>query len=513
MNMSSDKKHLSPWIAFLVLLCLLSPFILLSFFNFPMGDDFWYGYVVRQDGYWAAQREFYTLISPRYTTFALTCLFPLSYGDLYGYKLIPLAAMGLILVALANWFRRTSSGVSPGTPSGGALGSLWAAGSLGAAGTGGMLSARGGGMGMGWKGSLWLGALVLGMYLAIMHGIGEGMYWASAVAGYDTALILFVLWLTRLFEWYGGRRGVGSLVMLGLYLVLMAGCLELMMPICGVVVVLVGLYRWKRRDWLAAGLLVIIIALLLVDVCATGVHNRYRQDQQLHPGRLGYSVGFSVVVVGYCVFRAVVNPFFWVAVVAGTPAFERWSGGVYRRLPLLFGRKARLYVGIGLGAILLMIPFSILYLLGLHPFHRVNNLVSFFLLLGLLYYGICRGRRPEGRSDGGWWGWSGGGGRLGWLKGFGSWVGRRRVVVIVVLLAAGYCLSNNVANGMREIVSGRAHQYDQEEQARFRLVESCPADSCVVPPLRHVEPMLRYDSTDSENPGRYFHKRVIVRGR
>jgi hypothetical protein len=177
-------------------------------------------------------------------------------------------------------------------------------------------------------------------------------------------------------------------VMLGLYLVLMAGCLELMMPICGVVVVLVGLYRWKRRDWLAAGLLVIIIALLLVDVCATGVHNRYRQDQQLHPGRLGYSVGFAFVVVGYCVFRAVVNPFFWAAVMAGAPAFERWSGRVYRRLPLLWARKARLYVGIGLAVILLMMPFSILYLLGLHPFHRVNNLVSFFLLLGGLYYGV-----------------------------------------------------------------------------------------------------------------------------
>ncbi len=33
----------------------------------------------------------------------------------------------------------------------------------------------------------------------------------------------------------------------------------------------------------------------------------------------------------------------------------------------------------------------------------------------------------------------------------------------------------------------------------------------VVPPLRDVEPMLRYGSTDSENPGRYFHMRVIVR--
>lgn len=474
MNMSSDKKHLPPWIAFLVLLCLLSPFVLLSFSNFPMGDDFWYGYVVRRDGYWAAQREFYTLISPRYTTFALTCLFPLSYGDFYGYKVIPLVAMGSILVVLGYWFRRTS------------LGPLRSLRSFGAAGSG-----------MGWRGSLWLGALVLGMYLAIMHGIGEGMYWASAVAGYDTAIILFVLWLTGLFEWYGGRRGLGSAALLGLYLILMAGCLELMMPICAVVVVLVGLYRWKRWDWLVAGLFVIIIALLLVDVCATGVHNRYRQDQELHPGRLGYSVGFSFVVVGYCVFRAVVNPFFWAAAVAGAPAFERWSGGVYRRLPLLFGRKAQLYVGIGLAVILLMMPFSILYLLGLHPFHRVNNLVSFFLLLGGLYYGVC------------WWGWSGGR----WLKGLGSWVGRRRVVVVVVLLVTGYSLSNNVANGMREIVSGRAHRYDQEERARFRLVENCPADSCVVPPLRYVEPMLRYDSTDSENPGKYFHKRVIVRGR
>jgi len=85
----------------------------------------------------------------------------------------------------------------------------------------------------------------------------------------------------------------------------------------------------------------------------------------------------------------VVNPSFWAAVVAGAPAFERWSGCVYWRLPLVWARKARLYVGIGLAVILLMMPFSILYLIGLHPFNRVNNLVSFFL---------CGDRFGEGLS-------------------------------------------------------------------------------------------------------------------
>lgn len=477
--MPLEKKHLPPLIAFLVLFCILTPFVLLSFFNFPMGDDFWYGYLVRRDGYWAAQREFYGLISPRYTTFALTCLFPLSYGDFYGYKLVPLVAMGLMAVALGYWFRRAGGGR--------------AGASLGPGGDG-------VGGGVGWRGSLWLGALVLGMYMAIMHGIGEGMYWASAVAGYDTALILFVLWLTRLFEWYGGRRGVGSVVMLGLYLVLMAGCIELMMPVCGLIMVLVGLYRWRQRDRLAGGLLIVVVVLLLGDLCSAGVRGRYHQEQELHPGQLAYSVGFSLVVVGYCVFRAVTNPFFWAAVVAGIPAFERWSGRVYRGQPSLFGRKARIYVSFGLAVVLLMTPFSILYLLGLHPFHRINNLVSFFLLLGLLYYGTCW-------LQGGW------GNR--WvrrkLNGFGSLSARVRVAAIVLLLASGYCLSNNVANATREIVSGRAHRYDKAERERFRLVENCTADSCVVPPLQYVEPMLRYDSADSENPGMYFHKRVIVR--
>ena len=83
--------------------------------------------------------------------------------------------------------------------------------------------------------------------------------------------------------------------------------------------------------------------------------------------------------------------------------------------------------------------------------------------------------------------------------------------MILVLLATGYCLSNNVANATREIVSGRAYVYDKDQRDRFRLIETCVADSCVVPPLRYVEPMLRYDSVDSDNHSVYFHKRVIVR--
>lgn len=458
---NSNGKHSSSLLSFLILLCILGPFIIISFFNFPTGDDFWYGHLVRRDGYWKAQWEFYSLISPRYTTFAITCLFPLSFGRFYGYKLIPLVAMVLIVLTLAHWFRRTG--------------------------------------GEDRKGAFWLALLFTGVYFAVQQGIGEGLYWASAVAGYDTAIVLFVLWLTELFGWYsGGQRGSWVVVTLCLNLVVLGGCNELMMPVCGIILLALILYRrlvLGKIDWLLSGMLVIVAGCFLVAALSKGVNNRYRLNQGLHSVGTGYSAGFSVVVVGYCILRVLINPFFWAALLAGYPVFNRWSGKFYQRQRDLFGRDALLYTGAALGVILFMMPFSILYLLGLHPFHRVNNLVAFFLLLGLLYYGtfFLHGRRSA---------------RVRWplpaLKG-------RWAVAILLLLAAGFILPNNVSEAAGEIVSGKAYHYDREQRERWRLISGCQGDSCVVPPLRHIAVVLRYDSTDSDDPSVYFGKNVLIR--
>ncbi|HVU53889.1 MAG TPA: hypothetical protein VHD83_02490 [Puia sp.] len=480
-----NGKTFGRWLSRVTAFIILLPFFLISFFNHPLGDDYWATDLARRLGFWRAQVELYNTVPPRWLDLGISCLGPLTWGNFWGYKVIPVVFILLIIAAVAELFRTLSKdGDSAGD---------------------------GDNAGATRKDCYGLAILFTAVFLSAAPGIGGGIYWVAAVNVFGVGLLLFICWVNLLLIWYRGTRSRWVLAGIGVCFLGMAGSNEIITVVSLVVLGAVNVYRIGRKRGIdRATVLVLILWGLSAGfvACFKGVSNRYILMQTADSGKLWYSAGFSILVSGFCIFKALTSPFCLAALIVAYEPFVRWGRKMYGRQQELLNAVS--YFTAAWLFILFIIPFIVLYLSGLHPPYRVVNYVLFFQLAGLMYFGalavngalgktfaarmIDQTRMARGRAA-------------------LARLGRYRNMAVAALLIMGFMWKNNVSTAARELVSGSAYQYDREMNQRYQLILQCKADSCVVPRLRHTSITLRYDSADLDDPhlNDYFQKEVIVR--
>lgn len=89
------------WI--ILLLILIAPFFVLSFFVFPSADDYSTFNLVNQHGYWAYQKYIYMNWTGRYAANIIEALNPLQ--CLFAYRIIPVLLLLLLFVSVFYFFR------------------------------------------------------------------------------------------------------------------------------------------------------------------------------------------------------------------------------------------------------------------------------------------------------------------------------------------------------------------------------------------------------------------------
>lgn len=154
-----------------VLLFTIIPFILLSFLNVPLGDDFWYANSFIENGFVATQVKWYNDWSGRYmATFAISTLNPLAYGYLklaFIHPLLLIAGMFFSLKAfiynvvdtfLFNLNKRL------------------------------------------------IFALILFFYFNYLPDIGESFYWMAGAYTYQLPALFFILYLNSLVNIYNSKK-------------------------------------------------------------------------------------------------------------------------------------------------------------------------------------------------------------------------------------------------------------------------------------------------------------------
>ena len=87
------------------LLVAIVPFVALARFAHPQADDFCNANTMRELGFWAAQKQWYTNWTGRFASTALILANPLAFGSLQRYKLIPVAMLCGLFLALF-WLAR-----------------------------------------------------------------------------------------------------------------------------------------------------------------------------------------------------------------------------------------------------------------------------------------------------------------------------------------------------------------------------------------------------------------------
>lgn len=325
-----------------VIACLppLVLFIYLSFYNHPIGDDFWSTSLVRKYGYWEAQLRLHEVNPPRYMGMLISCAMPLSYGSFFGYKIVPVVCIILTIYEVACLLQ-TLTGRSR---------------------------------------RLWWPAVAFGaLYLCVIPGLAEGFYWVSALTIYHSSLLFFIPWCNYLLKWYNGERHLMVAVVVVLSMAAFMGCSELTTTV-GIFVlmaVLVRSFAERRFDGLLFVQFGVALLCLSVNFIFRGSSNRLMVMQTENNYRVLYSARYAVVTAGYYIGRVLINPFFWAIAIPGCRILGRSAVSL---------RPFRWYFLAVWIASILMIPFSVTYLTGKYPPPlRISDMIVFFFLFGLIF--------------------------------------------------------------------------------------------------------------------------------
>lgn len=442
-----------------IALCLLSClpalviFLVVSFYNHPIGDDFWCTSMVQKYGFWNAQLRLYDIVPPRYLELMIGCLTPLSFGNFSGYKFIPVLFILLFICVVM-----------------------------------GFIGALSGGKRLALKEKALLALLFVAWYLSVLPGIAEGIYWTSALVVYHTGILLFIVWCNYSLKWYCIRPKPSYVVLSSLCLAGMLGCNELISAIMLIILAVIAGYRLVGgKKGINSMLIVqfIVLALCVLFILKFhGTANRYSLVRTERSGRLFYSLGYSLVVDGYYIGKCLINPFFWAMGLAGLrlirhTGVDLWSP--YRSLIIRY----RVPFLIIWAVILAVIPFTIIYITGDKPPLRICNMIVFFFLFGLY-------------------------GSIDWLGArVAAW--RYLPLAVFLLVITGLLLPNNVSLGWRDFLAGNTAKYDKGWNRRYELIRQCKSDTCILHPLQEVPFIFRFEP-DYTDPhiSEYFRKTVII---
>ena len=429
-------------------------FMAVSLYNHPIGDDFWCTSMVQKYGYWNAQARLYNTVPPRYLELAISCLTPLSFGNFSGYKVIPILFILLSIHVLAGLYRT--------------------------------LGGRGQ---LSYRRAILPAILFVTLYLSVMPGIAEGIYWTSALMVYHTGMILFIVWCDYSLRWYYLQRRTGYLIVASLCLAGMLGCNEIISIVVVLVMAVIAVHRlWRGKrggiDAMLATQFIVLISCLLFILQFKGTGNRYSLVKTDASGRWLYSIGYSFVIDGYYIGKCLINPFFWALSIVWYRYCRKWVALIFQGRFDLF--EFRLSYLVTWATILIVIPFVIVFITGDRPPLRICNMIVFFFLLGLTGPAVWLSPKIK------------------------EW--KYAAVAVVVLVVSGFLLRNNVSLGARDLFSGDAARYDQAWNSRYEMIRRCKEDSCEVPRLGKIPFVFLFEPDITEpHISEYFGKQILVK--
>jgi hypothetical protein len=400
----------------LVLLILL-PLVVISFFNHPTGDDYWFSALVRKQGFPEAYSSIRQTVSARYTALSLMAVNPLVFGNFFLYKIIPIAFIIVFFLTVSHLLKTLTN-----------------------------------------QKHYLLSVVFTATYLAVMPGIGEGLYWTSSLCVYQCGILLLMLWAATLIKWYHlHRRDTQTAAIACVCLIATAGCNEIL-----AVVALIGsiILLTRKKDIFSLVMFGLAIACISYLLLAASFSERYRPS--FHAPDILNSAYLGIQYTGYHILKCMINPFLWTGLILAENIKPHLS---FKKviIPWL--------------ALLFLIEFVAVHFSDNHAVPlRVTNMMVFFFLIGI----FC------------------------WLP---LRTIRYKYVLFFILVLTGAVTKNNISTAAKQLIHGDAAAYNREMNNRYRLVRQCNSDTCEVPQLQHRPTTLRYSSfDDDQHIGEYFNK-------
>lgn len=443
-----------------ILAIIALPFLAISYFVHPMGDDYWITSLVREHGYVEAQIMLYKSITARYTLLAIAGASPLSFGNFWLYKIIPLIYVFLFWGILSYFFQSYLCKVAKNAD------------------------------------IFFLSAVITVTYLAVMPGLGEGVFWFSSLVSYQFGILFFLLWLAC-WNWYY-RYKSGSLfyaVATCTLLVMLSGLNELFaMLATGLIFIILSIKIYSGKNSRLEYIMLILIAVAWwFLLSAQSFSDRYVAVPKKNEIVIVSAVGYAIAQVGYHVLKCLLNPFLWIGFLLGAGAFERLLPYIQVDQRMLKKRALLLFFTCGIS--MLLVSFMTYYFIDIRlvPL-RVTNLIIFILFSALLLAGLLASEKLRQH-------------RYNKLQ---QIVYQFRFLIITSFFLIGFFTKNNVSAAYSALVSGELNRYDQQMKDRYQLLKNCQTDTCKLPLLKDIPIIIRYSIVDNDpHLAEYFRKKIV----
>jgi hypothetical protein len=443
------------WISILLMVSVLLPLIVLSYYNHPSpADDYCYIDTVFKFGWLEAMNYYYSGWTGRYFGIFLNHSNPLLFHSIAGFKILPVVLLTGVVFALYSLFRHL-------TPTLSRLAHLGFAG------------------------------IVFFLYILKMSSISEAFYWMAAFVTYTIPNIMTLLWVVLVLRYYRQDNPSARIVAA-------TGSAFLTFAVIGssetnllIMVLLIGAW-WGYRLLFHRKVDVFMVSMLAVTVLSCYLYFSSAGNQARIGGNpLGGNVVFSFVSsfkkLGLLSLDWILRTPLVFFSLAWLVVLSRLSTGARNYFSVPVWYAVLLYIGV-LSAQL----FPSYYGVGIEPTPRVINCVYFFFLIGWFYIiGVLYHYFKKGsvsRAD------------------FSFY----RYGILYVLLGASSFLafysSSNVRLIYTDLLKGKAAAFDREMNSRYELLRTSKEDVVYLPAIQSKPLSIFYDDDIKEEKDHWWNK-------
>lgn len=472
MNTSKIKIE---WIVILIGIIATLPFLTLSFYNHPTGDDYGMTNLAKMWGFWGSQVHWYYEWKCAFVNTMLMSVNPLVVNWFFGYKVIPFVFI-LIFIFVFYMF----------------INAL----------TGNYLRAS----------QKW--AIVFGFFTAYLYcvpSVWEAFYWMTSITSYQVSTMLSIIFLIILFKFQhtNGLKNKFVFFLAILVVLIMQGAESYMVFMAAFIPILavLGIIHTKRFNNLFIVLFIAAAATAIFVLTCPGIYARAKAfPAYVSPETEGIFGHFARAIQGS--FTGAMS-FLWGKSLT-LFLFSIILLSIYEKILAENKQHNRLNIPIlnPVIAFLLMLILPMIFLFpacwmsgGLMPYAgRVTNSAFFIFLLGCMYWLFCTWafvRKKYTAVD--------------------LLTSKRIQWIAAFLIVVTFLFPNNIRAAFGDLLTGRASDFNTALNQRYKIIEKCQSDTCFVPPITmHPASIWFTDMTDSitgeENTryGFYFGKKALL---
>lgn len=418
------------------------PFLVLCFYNVPLGDDFWYAESFRTNGFWQTQLKFYHEWSGRYiASAAISTLNPISFGYFNLSFIHPLLLIVGFAITLNYFIKNVVSFFN-----------LTINPSL-------------------------LFCLLFFFYFNYVPDFGETFYWMAGAYTYQLPVVFFLIYLNSILNLFNSDSTASIIknqfiALFSLFIVL--GCNEVIVVYANFINVLLVLYLLKNKNFFNRFTPIFIIALVISFLMITAPGNFGR-------GSLFVKSDFHFLNSSlHSLSRSLFVMFFWLsslfAILIVLPNSSTFKIDGLNKL-LLFLKTQKIFLIASLfflSGVLFVGFFPSIFTTNWIPQRAYTPIFFVFMLFGslLILLSIYR---------------------IKILSDLNKVLSTNTVLLVLVpIVVVSLSHNSNVMNAYVDITSGKANSYHKQVLQTYEMLEKSEADTVYVNTIKKKPLILPY---------------------